>query len=174
VTKESPRDNNTARADLIDKVTGGAVYVSDIRVPRMAHGRILRSAVPHARITRLDVTEASALDGIVTILTGEDMATLAQIHWGLFLNDRPVIAIDKVRYVGEPVALVVAETLEIAEAALDLIDIDYEHLPFVDTAAAAIAPDAPMLHDVHDAIADFYFTGAPRARKPNKRAQWSA
>ena len=159
MTKESPRDNNTARADLIDKVTGGAVYASDIRVPGMAHGRILRSAVPHARITRLDVTEASALDGVVTILTGEDMATLAQIHWGLFLNDRPVIAIDKVRYVGEPVALVVAETLEIAEAALDLIDIDYEHLPFVDTAAAAIAPDAPMLHDVHDAIADFYFTG---------------
>jgi CO/xanthine dehydrogenase Mo-binding subunit len=159
VTTETPTDNNAARADLIEKVTGRAVFASDIRVTGMTHGRILRSAVPHARIAHLDVTEASALDGVVTILTGEAMSMLAQDHWGLFLNDRPVIAIDKVRYVGEPVALVVAESPEIAEAALDLIDIDYEHLPFVDNAAAAIEPDAPVLHDVHDAIADFYFTG---------------
>jgi CO/xanthine dehydrogenase Mo-binding subunit len=152
-------DDNAARADLLEKVTGRAVYASDISVPGMTHGRILRSAVPHARIARLDYGAACALDGVVTILTGEDLTTLAQDHWGLFLNDRPVIASDKVRYVGEPIALVVAETLEIAEAALDLIDVEYEHLPHVDNAAAAVAPDAPLLHENHDAVADFYFKG---------------
>ncbi|NKB57590.1 MAG: molybdopterin-dependent oxidoreductase [Alphaproteobacteria bacterium] len=152
-------DTNAARADLLEKVTGRAVYASDISVPGMAHGRILRSAVPHARIARLDDAAASALDGVVSVLTGEDLPTLAHDRWGLFLNDRPVIAGEKVRYVGEPLALVVAETPEIAEAALDLIDVDYEHLPFVDDATAALAPDAPLLHERHESIADFYFKG---------------
>ncbi|MBT6976782.1 MAG: xanthine dehydrogenase family protein molybdopterin-binding subunit [Rhodospirillaceae bacterium] len=156
---QHPTTGAASRPDLLEKITGRAVFASDISVPGMTHGRILRSAAPHARIARLDCAAAGALDGVVTVLTGEDLPTLAQDHWGLFLNDRPVIAAGKVRYVGEPMALVVAETPEIAEAALDLIDVDYEHLPYVDNAIAAIAPEAPLLHDVHETIADFYFKG---------------
>ncbi|MDP7461235.1 MAG: xanthine dehydrogenase family protein molybdopterin-binding subunit [Alphaproteobacteria bacterium] len=148
-----------SRPDLLEKVTGRAVYASDISVPGMAQGRILRSTVPHARIVRLDCAAAAALEGVITVLTGADLASLAQDHWGLFLKDRPVIAVDKVRYVGEPVALVVAETAAIAEAALDLIDVDYEDLPFVDNAVSAIAQGAPLLHESHETIADFYFKG---------------
>ncbi len=154
-----PMHGGAARGDLIAKVTGRAVFASDVSVPGMVHGHILRSAVPHARIVRLNCDAASALDGVITVLTGEDLSELAQNHWGLFLMDRPIIAIDRVRYVGEPLALVVAETSEIAQAALDGIEVDYEHLPFVDNASAAIAPNAPLLHDVHESIADFYFKG---------------
>ncbi len=148
------------RPDLVEKVTGRAVFATDVVVDGMAHGRVLRSTVPHARISNIDCAAALAMDGVVTVLTGADLPDLVeQKAWGLYFNDRPVIAIEKVRYVGEPVAVVVAETPAIAEAALDLIDVDYEILPFVDTAAAAIAPDAPLIHEDLEPIADFYFTG---------------
>ncbi len=153
-------DNQTLRPDLLEKVTGRAVYISDVSVDGMTHGRILRSPLPHARITGIDASTALALDGVVAVLTGADLPEIvAESAWGLYFNDRPVIARDKVRYVGEPVAVVVAETPEIAEYALDLIDVDYEALPVVDTAAAAIGPDAPILHENLESIADFYFTG---------------
>lgn len=141
---------------------GRAVFASDIAVPGMAHGRILRSALPHATIVSIDCAAALALDGVVAILTGDDLTTLAQPYWGLYFNDRPVIAHEKVRYVGEPVALAVAETPGIAQAAIDLIDVTYEDLPFVDSATAAAAPDAPLLHPTLEPIADFYFKGQAR------------
>ena len=148
------------RPDLIEKVTGRAVYATDIEVAGMAHGRILRSPVPHARIVGIDCSAAEAMDGVVAILTGADLPDLVQqAAWGLYFNDRPVIAREKVRYVGEPVALVVAETAAIAEQALDLIDVDYEELPVLDTAEKAAASDAPLINEGVEAIADFYFTG---------------
>ncbi len=151
-----------ASSERLDKVTGRAVFASDISVPGMAHGRILRSPLPHAKIVGIDCTAALAREGVVAILIGDDLADLVQPYWGLYFNDRPVIAHEKVRYVGEPVALVVAETPNIAQAALDFIDVSYEELPFVDNAADAAASGAPLLHPAHEPIADFYFKGQAR------------
>ncbi len=159
MTADSER-GQPSRADLIEKVTGRARYVTDVAVAGMAHGRIHRSTHPHARIRAIDLAAAEALEGVVAILTGADLPDLVQqVAWGLYFNDRPVIARDKVRYVGEPVALVVAETAEIAEEAVHLVEIDYDPLPVVDTAAAALLPDAPLINEGAEAIADFYFTG---------------
>ncbi len=153
-------DNLALRPDLLKKVTGRAAYISDLRVEGMAHGQILRSPLPHALIVGIDVSAALALNGVIDVLTGKDLSALVEeTSWGLYFNDRPVIARDRVCYVGEPVAVVVAETPAIAENALDLIQVDYKALPAVDTAEAAIAPDAPVLHKNVECFADFYFTG---------------
>jgi CO/xanthine dehydrogenase Mo-binding subunit len=153
-------DNLAVHPDLLEKVTGQATFVSDVRVEGMAHGRILRSPLPHALIVSIDVSAALALDGVVDVLTGKDLPALVeQAAWGLYFNDRPVIARNRVRYVGEPVVVVVAETPAIAENALDLIEVDYKVLPAVETAEAAVAPDAPLLHENVESFADFYFTG---------------
>jgi CO/xanthine dehydrogenase Mo-binding subunit len=149
------------RPDLIPKVKGEAEYVSDVRLPDMLHAKLLRSTVPHARIKSIDLSRARALPGVVEILTGADVAALNG-HWGLYLKDRPVIAIDKVRYVGEPVAAVAAERQEIAEEAVELIEVDYETLPYVTTALEAIAAGAPLVHETMETLKDFYFSGESR------------
>lgn len=144
--------------DHIEKVTGRAEFITDIEVPGMLHGKILRSTVPHATIKSIEASAALAIEGVVAVLTGADIAGLNN-HWGLFLKDRPVIAIDRVRYVGEPVAVVAAVDERTAEEALDAIAVDYELLPFVTDAVAAIEPGAPLVHDNHETIKDFYFKG---------------
>ena len=148
------------RADAIEKVTGAARFVTDLAVPGMLHGRILRSPIPHGRIVRVDAGRALALPGVRAVLTGADLAGLAETHWGLYLRDRPVIAVDRVRYVGEPVAAVAAESELLAEEALELVDVEYAPLPFVTDPEAALAPDAPLVHDRFDRLEDFYFRGA--------------
>jgi CO/xanthine dehydrogenase Mo-binding subunit len=147
------------RVDAVEKVTGAAVYVSDVAVAGMAHGKILRAPLPHARLLRVDASRALALDGVIAVLTGEDLAGLPSPRWGLYFRDRPVIALDKVRYAGEPVAAVAAEDEYTAEEALDLIDVDYDPLPFVTDPEAALAPDAPLVHERFDTLEDFYFKG---------------
>jgi CO/xanthine dehydrogenase Mo-binding subunit len=149
------------RADFLEKVTGRAEFVSDVTVPGMLHGKVLRSPIPHGRIRGIDASAALALPGVVAILTGSDIAGLNN-HWGLFLKDRPLIAIDRVRYVGEPVAMVAAVDERTAEDALDLIEVDYETLPFVTDALEAMREDAPLVHDSFDPLKDFYFKGEPK------------
>lgn len=146
------------RPDLMEKVSGKAIYVSDIKLPNMAHARILRSPHPHARIAAVDASAARALPGVLDVLTGQDLQA-ANAHWGLYLKDRPVIAIDKVRYVGDPVAVVSAINERVAEQALDLIEVEYEALPNVTEVEEAIAPDAPLVHERMDTLKDFYFMG---------------
>lgn len=146
------------RPDAVEKVSGAARFVTDITVPGMLHAKLLRSPVPHARIKGIDTEAARQMPGVVAVLTGADFAGLNH-HWGLFLRDRPLIAVDKVRYVGEPVAAVVAEDEYSAEEALDAILVDYEDLPYVTDAEAALAPDAPLLHERMDTLKDFYFKG---------------
>jgi CO/xanthine dehydrogenase Mo-binding subunit len=155
-----PAAAGALRADAIEKVTGAARFVTDVSVPGMLEGRILRSPIPHGRIVRVDTARALALPGVRAILTGADLSGLAETHWGLYLRDRPVIAIDRVRYAGEPVAAVAADTELQAEEALEAIDVDYEPLPFVTDPEAALAPDAPRVHDRFDRLEDFYFRGA--------------
>jgi CO/xanthine dehydrogenase Mo-binding subunit len=149
------------RADYLEKVTGTAVYASDIEVPDMLHGKILRSTVPHARIANIDASAALAMPGVVAILTGDDLKDLpgSSMRWGLSLRDRPVIALDKVRYVGDPVAAVAALDEATAEEALDAIVVSYEPLPYITTAQEALAPDAPLVHEDMDILKDFYFRG---------------
>jgi CO/xanthine dehydrogenase Mo-binding subunit len=160
---QSTRQEGNVRTDYLEKVTGSAVFASDITLPGMLHGRILRSPVPHARIRAIDVSAALAMPGVVAVLTGRDLHGL-QTHWGLYLRDRPVIAIDRVRYVGDPVAAVAAVDEFTAEEALDAIVVDYEPLPYVTDAEAAMRPDAPLVHETMDRLKDFYFRGETRAR----------
>ena len=150
-----------ARADYLEKVTGEAVFASDVAVPGMLHGRILRSTLPHARIRGIDASAALAMPGVVAVLTGADLVNLGgrNPHWGLYLKDRPVIAIDRVRYVGDPVAAVAAVDEFTAEEALDAIVVDYEPLPFVTDADEAMQANAPLVHDKMVAHKDFYFRG---------------
>lgn len=148
------------RADLIEKVTGRAQFVTDLSVFGMLHGFVVRSPAVHARIASIDTSAARAMTGVVDVLTGSDVASFGQ--WGLLLRDRPLLAIDRVRYVGEPVAVVIAGDIETAENAADLIEVDYEDLPRAATVEAALAEDAPLIHDPHDPIADFYFKGGAK------------
>lgn len=149
------------RADYLQKVTGSAVYASDVEVPGMLHGKILRSTVPHARIVRVDASAAQAMPGVVAVLTGDDLLHLpgTETRWGLSLRDRPVIAVDKVRYVGDPVAAVVAVDEATAEEALDAIVVDYAPLPHATTAREAMAEGAALVHEDMDRLRDYYFRG---------------
>jgi CO/xanthine dehydrogenase Mo-binding subunit len=149
------------RPDSVGKVTGAAQFVSDIALPGMLHAHLLRSPHPHARIRSIDASAALAMPGVVDVLTDADIAGLNH-RWGLFLRDRPLIAVDKVRYVGDPVAAVIAEDEYAAEEALDAVAIDYEELPFVIEAEDAVAPGAPLVHEQHETLKDFYFRGEAR------------
>lgn len=117
------------KIDSYAKVTGAARYADDLKLPRLAFGRILRSPHPHALITRLDTTRARALPGVLDVITGADLPNF----YGIMptTQDETPFALDRVRYVGEPVAAVCAVDEETAEEALDLIDVDYQPLPAI-------------------------------------------
>jgi CO/xanthine dehydrogenase Mo-binding subunit len=148
------------RTDYREKVTGQAEFVSDVALAGMVHARVFRSVVPHALIRAIDTSVARAYPGVVAVITGADIGGL-KTHWGVCLRDRPLIAIEKVRYIGEPVALIVAETEQAAEDALDLIEADYEVLPHVATAADALAADAPLIHGPVEVLNGYFFGGVP-------------
>jgi len=133
--------HSVPRVDGIDKVTGKAKFVGDLTIPGMLQGKILRSTYPHARLVSIDASQAEALPGVIAVLTASDIADLNLIYSG-----RPVIATDKVRYVGEPVAAVAAVNLATAEEALSLIQVEYEELPAVVGIDAALKKDAPLIH----------------------------
>ncbi|HKY08700.1 MAG TPA: xanthine dehydrogenase family protein molybdopterin-binding subunit [Candidatus Binatia bacterium] len=129
------------RVDGMEKVTGKAKFVGDISVPGMLYGRILRSSYPHARILSIDSKQAEELPGVAAVLTAADIADLNPVY-----NGRPVIAMEKVRYVGEPVAAVAAVDLATAEEALSLIQVNYEELPAVTGIDGARKPGAALVH----------------------------
>jgi len=108
------------------KVTGRALYTADVMLPGMLWGKCLRSPFPHARIRAIDAAHARHWPGVHAVLTG---AELPEVRIGRFLLDIPVLARDRVRFVGEKVVAVAAESPDIAEAALALIDVQYEELP---------------------------------------------
>jgi CO/xanthine dehydrogenase Mo-binding subunit len=151
---------SSVRPDLIEKVTGRAEYITDLTVPGMLHGFVVRSPSVHARIVSIDTSAALATRGVVDVLIGTDVAQFGQ--WGLVLKDRPILAIDRVRHVGEPVAVVIADTIEIAENAAELVDVEYEELPRATTIQEAMAEGAPLIHAHHENLQDFYFKGGAR------------
>jgi CO/xanthine dehydrogenase Mo-binding subunit len=134
--------HSVPRVDGIEKVTGKAKFVGDISVPGMLYGKILRSPYPHARLLSIETKKAEALAGVVAVLTAADIADVNPIY-----NGRPVIAMHKVRYVGEPVAAVAAEDLASAEDALSAIQVNYEELPSVTGIDAALQKGAPVIHE---------------------------
>lgn len=151
-----------------DKVTGRARYTADITLPGMLWGKCLRSPFPRARIMSIDVSRAKALPGVYTVITGAD---LPDRRIGRFFLDMPVLARDVVRFVGEKVVAVAAESLDIAEEALTLIDVEYEELPAVFDAVEAMRDDAPLVHAdtsgyAHPPVPDFVHKGNDRLFPP--------
>ena len=116
------------RYDALEKVMGNAAFVFDMYLPDMLWSKVLRSPYPHAKIIKIDTTRAEQLPGVIGILTSAD---LPKTYHGAGLIDEPTMAIDRVRFVGEAVAAVAAETEDIAEEALTLIEVEYEELPAV-------------------------------------------
>lgn len=133
------------RIDSYAKVTGAAKYADDIAPPRMLFGKLLRSTHAHARITRVDCSKALELPGVVAVATGDELP----VRYGILPSspDETVLAIDRVRYVGEPIAAVVADDELTAEEALNLIEIDYEPLPTIMTIEDALRDDLPKIHE---------------------------
>ncbi len=127
------------------KVTGAINYAPDLVLPRMLFAKALRSPYPHAKLLRVDTSKAEKLAGVVAVVTRDDLAGLNP-YFGPVVDDQPVVATDRVRHVGEVIALVAAKSREIAEEALDLIEVDYQELPAVFDLLEAAKPDAPVLH----------------------------
>ncbi len=129
--------------DSPEKVRGDARYVGDISLSGMLHAKVLRSPFAHARIVGIDTEKAARLSGVVGVFTGED---IPEKPWGIIHKDQHFLAREKVRYVGQEVAGVVAETEEAAEEALELLTPDYEELPAVFDPESALKPDAPLVN----------------------------
>src|SRR2546430_923614 len=145
------------KVDAYGKVTGRALYADDIMLPRMVYGRLLRSPHPHARILSIDTRKALELPGVVAVLTGEDLPQ----KFGILPSsqDEYALAIDRVRYVGDPVAAVAALDPETLDEALKLIQVEYEVLPALMSIDEALAHPEVKLHEesrngnVHKAVA---------------------
>ena len=131
------------KVDAWDKCTGVTKFADDLALPRMLHSKLLRSSVPHGRITRIDTSKAAALRGVKAVITGQDLPT----PYGILpvSQDEHALALEKVRMVGDPVAAVAALDEDIATAAVDLIEVEYERLPSIASIQEALDnPDTPI------------------------------
>jgi CO/xanthine dehydrogenase Mo-binding subunit len=130
------------------KVTGRAEYVHNLHLPGMLHGKIFRSTVAHGRIRRIDVRAAQAIAGVERVVTGEDLrAVIPNPYYGPAFHDQPILALEKVRYAGEPVAVVLAADPHVAEEAAQLITAEYDEMPAVFDEVEA-ASSAAIVHEV--------------------------
>ncbi|MBV8512162.1 MAG: molybdopterin-dependent oxidoreductase, partial [Xanthobacteraceae bacterium] len=135
------------RLEARDKVTGRTEYVHNLRLPGMLYGKIFRSTVAHGRIRNIDVTAARAHAGVAHVITGEDVRkVIPRPFYGPAFHDQPVLALDKVHYVGEPVAVVLATDPYIADEAVQLISAEYDELPAVFDEVEAMTSQA-VVHD---------------------------
>src|SRR6201987_677665 len=135
----------TAMVDAAEKTTGSGKYTDDLSVPGMLVGKILHSQYPHARIKNIDTTRAEQLEGVVAVAIGKD----APKTYGILPvgHDEYPLALDKVRYVGDNVACVVATTEAIAEEGLELIDVDYEALPAYFDPEESMKAQTDLIHE---------------------------
>jgi CO/xanthine dehydrogenase Mo-binding subunit len=143
LTGESSVGRPVPPEDTVRKVTGTALYTQDWDFPGTLHAKLVTSIVPHAKIVSINVDRAKEIPGVTAVLTGKDMP----FRVGMYAGDRDLLAVEKVRWAGHPVALVVAETLEEAERASELVDVEYEALPAVFDPVQALNSDAPILHE---------------------------
>ena len=136
------------KIDAVAKVTGATKFADDLMFPRMLYCKLLRSTEPHAKIVRIDTSAAERLDGVIAVLTGKDLP----IPFGILpvSQDEHALCLDKVRFIGDPVAAVAATSEETATAALDLIKVEYEPLRAIASAEDALAHPEPRIHDYGD------------------------
>jgi CO/xanthine dehydrogenase Mo-binding subunit len=131
------------RVDAFEKVTGQAAYCVDVELPGMLFGAVKRSLFPHARILEIDCTEARRTPGVIAVITGNDFNHL----FGPMIKDQPFLAHEKVRYVGEPVVAVAAESESAAQSAMERIRVNYEELPCVFDPMVSVEAGAPLIHE---------------------------
>ena len=134
---------NIQRVDAVEKVTGKALYATEVKFPGMLYGKVLTSPLPHARILHVDTNRAERIAGVKAVVTGKELIAT----YGTSIQDQPYYCFDKVRYVGDPVAGVAAVDEDTAHEALDMIRVDYEELPAVFDPLEAMALDAPLIHE---------------------------
>ncbi len=142
----------TRRVNGAVKVTGQARYSADISLPGTLWGKSLHSPYAHARIVRINTSAAQQVPGVHAVITGAEVRAGL---WGRAVKDAPVLAYDRVRFCGERVAAVAADDEEIAQSALDLIEVEYDELPAVFDPLEALRPDAPILHPDFNAYFGF-------------------
>lgn len=130
------------RVDGVKKVTGAAKYVGDMKWPRMLYAKCVKSPYAHAKILSIDVSAAKALKGVHDVITGDYYTK----RGGLYLEDKNFLAVNTVKFCGEPVVAIAAETPEIAEAACDLVKVEYEPLPVINNPMEGMAKDAILIH----------------------------
>ncbi len=174
-----PVGDSVPRVDAYEKVIGAAQFADDLQFgPGLLYARIKRSHLPHALIKKIDTSKALALPGVKAVVTGEEFSGFL----GLYLQDRNIFCRDRVRYVGDPVAGVAAISEQIAEQALDLIEVEYEPLPGVFDPEYGASPEAPVIHPNLGKyeVANFIFPEPGtnianhfRIRKGDVEAAWS-
>lgn len=150
-----------AHHDFINKVRGTLLYAADWSLPGMLHGKIVRSDMASARIVRIDTSAAERLEGVEAVLTAADVPHNAVVEHasgglGELTVEQPVLASDRVRYVGEPIAVVAAVDAETAAEAADLVEIEYEPLPGVFSPEEALADGAPLVHDEGNVLVNWH------------------
>ena len=137
------------RLDYETKVTGRAQYLADMQVPGMCHGKILRSPLPHARIKNIDTSKALKVPGVLAVITRDDILRDEGIepYYGPVFKDQTIVAVEKVRHVGDPVAAVAALDVDAAEEVLRLIEVEYEELPAILDVHQALKSGATLVHE---------------------------
>ncbi|MCJ7623165.1 MAG: molybdopterin-dependent oxidoreductase, partial [Anaerolineaceae bacterium] len=178
-TAEGLIGKNLPRVDVYEKITGAAIFTDDIQFGnKLLHARIKRSPYPHARLQSIKTEKAEALPGVKIVVTGEDFPN----RIGLYLSDKHIFARDRVRFVGEPVVAIAAVSEEIAEKALELIEVEYEPLEPVFDPEYGMSSGAPLIHpqlgeyDVVDFIypvADTNIANHFKIRKGDVEAVWA-
>jgi 4-hydroxybenzoyl-CoA reductase subunit alpha len=168
LTKYRHIGRHVPRIDGPEKATGKAVFTVDVELPNMVYGKILRSPYPHARIKGIDASEALATPGVLYVLTGAEIPHIryAFVDTPRYPADQQPLAVDKVRYAGDEVAAVVAETEQLAEEVLEKIRVEYELLPGVFTSQEALKPDAPIIHETS------YHSGNTAWEKWGVKGKW--
>src|SRR5215472_10019163 len=135
------------RLEAREKVTGRAEYTHLMRLPGMLHGKVFRSTVPHGRIKSIDISAAAAMPGVFRVITAEDVVkVIPNPYYGPAFHDQPILAMEKTRFVGEPVAVVLASDPHVAEAATHAIVAEYEELPAIYDEVEAVT-SAVHVHD---------------------------
>ena len=139
------------RKDAHQKVTGQVLHVGNIEMPGMLHVAVLRSPYAHARITRIEKSRAERVPGVAVVLTGAELAKMPGVdpHFGPAFRDQPILCVEKVCYVGDPVVAVAAVDRRAAEDALQLVEVEYDPLPAVIDVLEAARPTSPLVHETH-------------------------
>lgn len=137
--------HSVPKVDALDKVLGRAVYSEDLSFPNMLYGRVLRAGIPHAIIEEIDVSKAKAMDGVACVLTAKDIPGINR--YGIAFQDQYALVEEKARYVGDPVAILAAESEEVAKDAIKAIRVKYKKLPVVTNTKEGLAAGAPKVHE---------------------------